>query len=75
MSDRDPRKDPRKGDEFEGPYRPFYMQEHRTVIERYKKDGKWMVRYAAEDDWGEAYHRIVLLASFRRWAKRATVLS
>lgn len=71
---RDPHKDPREGDEFEAPPRPFYLQERRTIIERYERDGKAMVRYEVTDEWGEAYHRIVLLASFRRWANRATVL-
>ena len=74
MADRDPRKDPREGDELEAPPRPFYSQEQRTIIERYEKDGKAMVRYETSDEWGETYHHIVRLSSFRRWAKKATVL-
>jgi hypothetical protein len=38
------------------------------------KDGKAMVRYETTDEWGETIHHIVQFASFRRWAKRATVL-
>lgn len=53
MADRDPRKDPREGDEFEAPPR---LQEQRTIIERYEKDGKAMVRYETSDEWGETYH-------------------
>jgi hypothetical protein len=71
VADRDPRKDPREGDEFEAPPR---LQEQRTIIERYEKDGKAMVRYETSDEWGETYHHIVQLSSFRRWAKKATVL-
>jgi hypothetical protein len=74
VADRDPRRDPREGDEFEAPPRPYYLQEQRTIIERYEKDGKAMVRYETTDEWGETIHHIVQFASFRRWAKRATVL-
>lgn len=56
MADRDPRKDPREGDEFEAPPRPYYLQEQRTIIERYEKDGKAMVRYETTDGWGGTIH-------------------